>query len=193
MGVHCLHLRAHFRQYVRDTRLSPPKSRSRVRLFQVKCHSPSTPLQGSSCEHLFVTTVGICARGRQACQRVAYLARHLIADIDQLLSRMLPIVLDFDQPSGIVRKTKDVDRLRTARDGLELVAIERPFVVLADFAAIRERELQVAFFDLGHGTSSSTNRSDCNSSSSSRASGSTPLTSLAWETTTPSSSRRSAK
>ena len=193
MCVDCLQLLAHFQQHVRDTAWLRPKSRLRVRLFKVKYHSPSAPLQRSSCKRPLLTTVGIGARGGQSGQRVAHLSRQLVVDIDELRSPMSPIVLDFNEPSRIARHAEDIDRLRATRDGPELVAIERPFVVLANLAMVREREPEIAFFDLGHGMNSSTKRSDCNSSSSSRMSGSTPLTSLDWETTTPLSSRRSAK
>ena len=181
MGINGLQsaLAAQLRHDVRNVERPRPEPRLHVRLFQVQCNPPPALRQCSSCQRLFVIAVGICACRRQAGQRVAYLARHLVAEIDRLHPWMLPVVLDFDQPSRIAIDAEHVHCLRTAGYGLELVAIERPFLVPGGFASIRERELEIAFLDLGHGMNSSTKRSDCPSSSSSRSSGSTSPTSLA--------------
>ena len=121
--------------------LAPGCSRCSATLHRRLCNA----LRASACSS---PTVGICARAPPslpAC-RVPCLATSSTMSISFCLG-CWPIVLDFDQPGGIVRKTNDVDRLRTACDGLKLVAIERPFVVLTGFAVIRKRELEIAFFD----------------------------------------------
>ena len=110
MGVNRLQrLATQFRHNVRDIEGLRTKPRSHVRLFQMQCDPPPALCQRLSCERPFVVTVGVCAGRRQTRQRVAYLARHLVAGLDPLLSRMSPIVLTSSDSSTASPSSKPAD------------------------------------------------------------------------------------
>ena len=83
-------------QHVRDIERPRPEWGISGRLFQVQRDAPPTRCQCSSCHIPFVLAVGVCTRRSQTRQRVAYLHRYLIAEIDRLGPSMVSIVLDLD-------------------------------------------------------------------------------------------------
>ena len=162
------------------------KSPAFIDLFQMQHDSPHACFNCPPSKIFFGSVVGICIRRGKTRQGIAYLDSNFIAEIYGFLSRVLPVVLDLDQPCNTAGKTKNVDGFRPSGDALKMLLIKRPIVVFACLAAVRKGKRQRSLSDFRHEPRFSRKRSDCASSSSSASSGSTSSTMSPWETSTPS-------
>lgn len=176
-----------------------PSSPWRCWLLQVQDNLPSLVSQGLLRLSPFDDFIRCFSCGCQPRQRVPHLCCQFVGNVDHFCSAVLPVVLNLDQPRYIAFDAENVDRPATTGDGLELIAIERPIVVLAGMTTVAEAETQRPLRNCGHaldsalGMNRSMKRSDWPSSSSRASRGSTSPISTAWEMSTPLSSRRSAK
>ena len=168
MGVNCFQGPCpEFLQYFGSVYGCWPQPPWRGRLFQMQHDSPSAFLcQGFSGKLAFVGVIGVLHCRRQSCQGISNLGCQLMNNIDRLCAAMLPVVLDLDQPARIGCNTDDVNGLGAFCDGLELVSIEGPIIVLAGSAVGRKAERQRPFIYCVHASDPvldmkrSTNRSD---------------------------------